>query len=296
MLKAIEALPNNGAIAGSSHDIKTLANGVMCMSSLLESTPLSIEQAEIVHLLKKSAEELSVMMAQVLAQSNTSLQDKTPSRIATFNMRETLETIVDTFSLTLQDKPITTRLILESRLPAAVKGDKTELNRILTNLLNNAGKFTETGTIEVYVKVENVTPQQATLVFQVKDTGRGIESENLDAIFQRFTKFNSNGYGIGLATAKELVEKQGGTIAVESILDKGSCFTFSLPYKISTLKSTQKLINFNMTVLKNKRILIADDDEVYMKYLTTLMNQSGALILTVKNGKRSLRSHTDSAF
>jgi CheY-like chemotaxis protein len=77
-------------------------------------------------------------------------------------------------------------------------------------------------------------------------------------------------------------------VAVENTLHQGTRFTFSIPYKVSTIKSTQKLTNFNMTVLKNKRILIADDDEVYLKYLTTLMNQSGAQILTVKNGKEAL--------
>ncbi len=288
MLKAIEALPNNGAIAGSSHDMKTLANGVMCMSSLLETTPLSIEQAEIVHLLKRSAEELSVMMAQVLEQSKNPLREEVPPRIASFSIRETLEDIVDTFRFTIQEKPITTRLIIENRIPAAVKGDKTVLNRILTNLLSNAGKFTESGSIEVHVKTDKITSKEASLIFEVIDTGRGIEAQNLETIFQRFTKFNSNGYGIGLAIVKELVEKQGSTIAVESTLSQGTRFTFSLPYKISTNKSTQKLNKFNMTVLKNKRILIADDDEVYMKYLTTLMKQSGAQILTAKNGKEAL--------
>ena len=287
MLKTQETLGNNGAFSGASHDIKTLANGVMCMSSLLEITSLSIEQAEIVHLLKKSAEELSTMMTRVLEQAQTETTELAV-RTESFKLRETLEDLFNTFSLTIQDKPIATKLVFEGRVPAAIKGDKTALHRILTNLLNNAGKFTESGNIELHVKADKIDTIQTNLTFKVIDTGICIEAQHIDAIFNRFTKFNSSGYGIGLATVKELVDKQNGTIEVISGINYGTTFSVSMPYAIAQIKPTQKLYNINMTVLKNKRILIADDDEVYMKYMTTLLKQSGAQILTVKTGKEAL--------
>ena len=315
MIKTLDSLSNNAAFSGASHDIKTLANGVMCMSSLLEITSLSIEQAEIVHLLKKSAEELSLIMAQVLenTQPKTSISVGVPSEKSapneSFRVKEVLETIFNTFSLTIQDKPIVTKLVIGGRIPSAIKGDKTALNRILTNLLQNAGKFTQSGSIELHIskgtpteKAEKQRNGQTNLIFQVKDTGMGIEPQHLNTIFNRFTKFNSTGYGIGLATVKELVETQGGTISVESTLNLGTVFSISIPYQITQISREtlmekarhpkglqwRKLINTNMTVLKNKRILIADDDAVYLKYLTTLLQQSGTQILTVKTGNEAL--------
>ena len=98
--------------AGANHDIKTLVNGVLCMSSLLEGTPLSIEQAEIVQLLRKSAEELGLIMTNVLDQSQPDLS-KIITKKRAFNLSETLETVLNTFRLTIKDKPIEVQLIME---------------------------------------------------------------------------------------------------------------------------------------------------------------------------------------
>ena len=270
--------------AGANHDIKTLVNGVLCMSSLLEGTPLSIEQAEIVQLLRKSAEELGLIMTNVLDQSQPDLS-KIITKKRAFNLSETLETTLNTFRLTIQDKPIEVLLIMEGKVPATVKGDKLALQRILSNLLHNAGKFTQAGKIELYVTAEKEANNKSTLTFQIKDTGIGIEKFNLSKIFNQFTKFNSDGYGLGLATAKELVELNDGLILVESAVGKGTTFTFSLPYEITHFKAAQKITPLSISALKNKHILIADDDEVYVKYLTTILSQCKAHLTVVKDGK-----------
>lgn len=279
--------------AGANHDIKALANGVFCMSSLLEGTPLSIEQAEIVQLLKKSAEELGAIMGRMLDQNQA---HKMQPKKENFNVNETLEAIFSTFRLTIQDKPIELKLKIEGKVPSTVKGDKTALHRILSNLLHNAGKFTHSGKIELYVSSEKRLNNQVVLTFSVLDTGIGIAKENQENIFKHFTKFNSDGYGLGLANAQDLVEQNGGIISVESEVGIGTTFTLSLPYEIAQFKASQKVAYLGVSALKGVKILVADDDNVYIKYISTILNQSEAQLTIVKTGREALAKAFNQGF
>ena len=282
-------------IAGTNHDIKTLLNGVLCMSSLLEGTPLSIEQAEIVHLLKKSAEELEAIMTVALEKSKPDAVLTSPKK-KSFKLTETLDAAFNTFRLTLQDKPIETLLITEGKVPATIKGDQSALIRILSNLLNNVGKFTQKGKIKLHVTAEKQLNNKVVITFKLKDTGIGIEKENIGKIFKHFTKFNSDGYGLGLATAKELVEQNGGAINVESTVGQGTTFTFSLPYEITHYRSSHKISPLSTAALKNNRILIVDDDEVYIKYLTTILKQCKTELTIVTNSHEALEKSVHQRF
>jgi DNA-binding response OmpR family regulator len=279
---------NKTALIGMNHDIKTLANGVLCMSSLLENTTLNVEQAEIVHLLRKSAADLNVMMSQILATSQA--QNCVPiSENEAFNLKEEVEYIFNTFKLTMAQKPIKTALIIDKSVPATVKSDKVALNRILNNLLHNAGKFTESGIIELRIKIGEICAEKQTIIFEVVDSGVGISSKNIKKVFNHFTKFNSEGYGIGLATVKELIESLEGTIEVESVLNEGTKFAVSIPFVVIEFAAVKKTIPLNIKALKDKKILIADDDVVYKKYLTTILKQFNADITFVNSGENVLQ-------
>jgi DNA-binding response OmpR family regulator/two-component sensor histidine kinase len=279
---------NKTALIGMNHDIKTLTNGVLCMSSLLENTTLNVEQAEIVQLLRKSASDLNVMMSQILATSQA--QHCVPiSKNEAFNLKEEVEYIFNTFRLTMAHKPIKTQLIIDKSVPATVKSDKVALNRILNNLLHNAGKFTESGSIELHIKTDGKIGEKQTILFDISDTGKGISSKNIKNIFKHFTKFNSEGYGIGLATVKELVETLDGNIKVESVLNKGTNFTVSIPFETIHFAAIKKTIPLNSKALKNKKILVADDDVVYIKYLTTILGKFEAQTTVVNSGEEALQ-------
>ena len=155
---------NSTTLIGINHDMKTLTNGVLCMSSLLENTTLNVEQAEIVQLLRKSAADLNAMMSQILATSQAQ-NCVSICKIEAFNLKEEIEYIYNTFKLTMTQKPIHTQLIIDKSVPATVKSDKVALNRILNNLLNNAGKFTESGSIELRVKMGEICAEKQTIVF-----------------------------------------------------------------------------------------------------------------------------------
>lgn len=279
---------NKTALLGINHDIKTLTNGVLCMSSLLENTTLNVEQAEIVQLLRKSAADLNAMMSQILATSQAQNNVST-EKIEAFNLKEEVEFIFNTFKFTIAQKPIKTHLIIDKSVPATVKSDKVALNRILNNLLHNAGKFTESGSIELRIKTDGKSGEKQAILFDISDTGKGISSKNIKNIFKHFTKFNSMGYGIGLATVKELIDGLEGTIEVESEFNKGTNFTVSIPFEIVNFAAIKKTIPLNSKALKHKKILIADDDVVYIKYLTTILGQFEAQTIVVNSGEEALQ-------
>jgi DNA-binding response OmpR family regulator len=279
---------NSTALTGMNHDIKTLTNGVLCMSSLLENTVLNVEQAEIVQLLRKSAADLNALMSQVLATSQLK-NSISLNKNETFNLKEEVEYIFNTFKLTIAQKPIKTALIIDKSVPATVKSDKVALNRILNNLLHNAGKFTESGSIELRIKMGEMSVGKQTIIFDIIDSGIGISSKNIKNIFKHYTKFNSEGYGIGLATVKELVGSLEGEIEVESNLNIGTKFTVSIPFEVVQFAATHKTIPLNTKALKDKKILIADDDIVYKKYLTSILSQFNADITFVNSGEEVLQ-------
>jgi DNA-binding response OmpR family regulator len=180
-------------------------------------------------------------------------------------------------------------LIIDKSVPATVEANKSALNRILNNLLHNAGKFTDSGIIELHVRNKRIGEGCPILSFEIIDSGIGIEEENLENIFTHFTKFNSEGYGIGLATAKELAKAMGGCIQVKSRLNVGTKFTVTLPFEVVNFSASKKSIPLSIKALKGKKILIADDDVVYKKYLTTIFNQAESQIMTVNSGEEVLQ-------
>jgi DNA-binding response OmpR family regulator len=266
--------------AGTSHDLNALVNGVMCMTALLENTALSVEQSEILHLLKHSAEALNEVMTTVLKQSKLETNHSLIKKEA-FNLNETLKTVFKTFKFSISKPHIKARLVIEKEVPAKVKGDKTALMRILTNLLNNAGKFTENGEITLKVSSKN-TDNKAQIQFEISDTGCGIPQENIENIFKPFIKYHSEGFGLGLATAKELVEQQLGNIEVQSIVDKGTTFAISLPYEITAYTLNPKTHPLSINSLKGVKILIIDDDDVYARYLDIILKENNALSTCVR--------------
>ena len=275
-------------LLGINHDIKTLTNGVLCMSSLLENTTLNVEQAEIVQLLRKSAADLNAMMSQILATSQAQNNVST-EKMEAFNLKEEVEYIFNTFKFTIAQKPIKTHLIIDKSVPATVKSDKVALNRILNNLLHNSGKFTESGSIELRIKTDGKSGEKQTILFDISDTGHGISSKNIKNIFKHFTKYNSEGYGIGLATVKELVDSLEGTIDVKSQINKGTNFSISIPFEVVNFADTKKTIPLSIKALKDKKILIADDDIVYTKYLTSILRQFNAQATFVNSGEKVLQ-------
>jgi CheY-like chemotaxis protein/anti-sigma regulatory factor (Ser/Thr protein kinase) len=179
---------------------------------------------------------------------------------------------------------------------AIIKTDKHKIESILINLIKNAIKFTNHGTIELGTYIENNS-----LVIYVKDSGGGIPSDRIDAVFDRFVQADMNltrvheGSGLGLAIAKAYVESLDGKIWVQSEPGKGSTFSFSIPYtavsKPEELKPTD--IPLADKPLKGSTILVAEDDESSFQYLEIVLTREGVQLIHAVNGQDTVNKVKD---
>jgi CheY-like chemotaxis protein len=175
-----------------------------------------------------------------------------------------------------------------------ITSDREKLFIILYNLIENALKFTEKGLVEFGADVEN----ERTLKFFVKDTGIGISKENIDYIFDKFRKIESDrsvlyrGLGLGLNITKSLITHMNGNISVESEEGKGSCFRFQMNVSKMTVRDYQDMDtnsgNLKIPDLSGKKILIAEDEKLNMIFLESFLQKSGAFIFTSTNGQETL--------
>ena len=190
--------------------------------------------------------------------------------------------IIDTCKIAysrLKNKDISFKLVISNDVPYELIGDNTKVKEIVNNLVTNAMKYTEEGSITLGISCNNnITDQISTLLIECKDTGRGIKKEDLNKLFTKFErldiekKTSTEGVGLGLVITKALVEAMGGKITVESEYEKGSTFRVIIPQKISKLvnpypeeekDSTSKIIDQSYYI--NKKILIVDDNKLNIK-------------------------------
>jgi len=222
-------------LANMSHEIRTPMNGIIGFTELLKNTDVTDEQKEFVSIIEKSSENLLSIINNILDLSKIESKNiEIESNI--FTADEQFEGVIETFSTTAAEKNISLNYYCDPHISHQLKGDSVKLTEVLTNLLNNAIKFTNYGgEVTLHIERQSKKNSKSIIQFTVEDTGIGMTKQQLSKVFQAFSQADLDttrkygGTGLGLTISKQYVELMSGELKVESEKGKGSIFSFSIP-------------------------------------------------------------------
>lgn len=291
-------------LANMSHEIRTPLNGILGMLQLLQTTSIDEEQRHYCTLAIQAGNRLTNLLSDIL---DVTKDDAGKMQIQKnlFDLNESIKQVVDLFLPISLQKGIELKTNFNFYNSKYVIGDSIRVQQILTNLIGNAFKFTTSGyvSLEAY-PICNIYTQHHRILFIISDTGCGISDENLDKLFRPFSQVNHGytrqhqGAGLGLEICKRLAHLMKGNISVVSEPGLGSKFYVSIPFQIVDLEDQNLYLDTKITnkCSLNNRVLLVEDDDVNLIFLTKFLEKSGFIVSTANNGKDALSQIFESDF
>lgn len=313
---ALEAAKTKSAfLANMSHEIRTPMNGVLGMLELIKDTSLTKTQSDLLGTAHASADSLLAIINDILDFSKIEAGKMTIEHIE-ISVRDIVSEICTLLAGTAQEKGLTLSCHTDADLPAMLVGDPVRLRQVLTNLIGNAVKFTESGGVSVRVNLLEQVKSSARIEFSVEDTGIGIAEDILPELFNEFTQADGSttrkfgGTGLGLTISRQLVELMGGEISVVSAEGLGSTFAFTLNMAITenqvrpqhpvsgesvaTAKPNhQEAVAFPDTI----QVLVAEDNVVNQKVTISMLKKIGIQHIDVaEDGRKAVTMNSSQTY
>ena len=278
-------------LSNMSHEIRTPMNAIIGFTKVILRTDLTEKQKEYLNAIKTSGDALIVLINDILdlakVDAGKMTFEKTP-----FKMKSSISAMLHLFENKIQEKNLKLVTDYDCKIPDVLVGDAIRLHQIILNLVSNAIKFTFKGKITVSVDLLHEDDDKVILKFAVTDTGIGISEEKIGTIFENFQQATSEtsrfygGTGLGLAIVKQLIEPQGGTIRVKSIVHEGSTFSFTLPFqKTNVVVELENELAEIDSEMKNIKVLVVEDIALNQLLMKTLLDDFGFERDIAENGK-----------
>ena len=278
-------------LSNMSHEIRTPMNAIIGFTKVVLKTDLTEKQKEYLSAIKMSGDALIVLINDILDLAKVDAGKMTFEQIP-FKLASSISAMLHVFETKIQEKNLELVTEYDTNIPEVLLGDPVRLHQIILNLVSNAIKFTSKGKITVSVRLFDEDEESTTVEFAISDTGIGIDESKMETIFDNFQQATSGtsrlygGTGLGLAIVKQLVEPQGGTLNVKSVLNEGSTFSFKLNFAKTTIDAEFETEKIEMeTEFKNIKVLVVEDMPLNQLLMKTLLDDFGFERDIAENGK-----------
>lgn len=283
-------------LANMSHEIRTPLNGVTGMLELLSRTELDARQSRYLNIAGTSADALLSVINDILDVSKIEA-GKLELEQTSFALPELLADVVDMFAPLAASKNIELASLVPTNVPERVIGDPERLRQVFINLLGNALKFTETGSVKLRCQSKSRADGKTDLHFEIEDSGPGISELERERLFEAFTQADTSttrkhgGTGLGLTITRQLIELMGGSIGVDSVFGMGTTFKVDLTLEVVEPAKTESLQNEPAKAndeFANLRILAVDDHPINLEIVDGLLEPEGFLVTSVDGANAAL--------
>jgi len=295
-------------LARMSHELRTPLTAVLGFSNLLFTENSELKRKEHLRVIQRCSTVLLTMIDDLLDFSKADLGGFSLDNNS-FELDKFIEDLTELFRLQANEKDLIFDIVLEDDTPKIVNGDSVRLAQVLTNLVNNAIKFTHSGSVIVHISSEDGDKNYDYLKFSITDTGKGILKEKIPTVFEPFAQEDTSinrqfgGSGLGLAIAKRLVNAMGGNIMIESEVNVGTkvIFTCKLAKNVenNTVSEHFPIVETAKTedkVLLDVSILLAEDNEFNQQLMLKLLEGHGAICTIAKDGQEAIEINRDGVF